>query len=49
MLQKKAIKKIDIYAKGGDAYMKGFTITYTDEEQDVVNSDAGYLADTIEF
>ena len=49
VLQKKAIKKIDIYAKSGDAYMKGFTITYADDDQDVINSDNGYLAETVEF
>ena len=49
MLQKKAIKKIDIMSKGGDAYMKGFVITYRDDESDIVNSGEGYLAQTIEF
>lgn len=49
ILQKKAIRKIDIMAKTGDAYMKGFVITYLDGESDVVNSGEGYLAQTVEF
>jgi len=32
ILQKKAIKKIDIMSKSGDAYLKGFVITYVDDE-----------------
>ena len=49
ILQKKAIQKIDIMAKSGDAYMKGFVITYVDGESDVINSGDGYLVQTIEF
>ena len=30
ILQKKAIQKIDIMSKSGDAYMKGLVITYVD-------------------
>ena len=48
-LQKKAIRKIDIMAKSGDAYMKGFVITYLDDECDIINSGDGYLAQTIDF
>ena len=29
--------------------MKGFTIEYRDGESDVINSDAGYVAECIEF
>ena len=49
VLQKKAIKKIDVMSKSGDAYMKGFVITYLDDESDVINSGEGYIAQTIEF
>ena len=49
MLQKKPIKKIDVMSKSGDAYMKGFVITYLDDESDVINSGEGYIAQTIEF
>ena len=49
VLQKKAIKKIDIMSKSGDAYMKGFVITYVDDESDVINSGEGYVAQTVQF
>lgn len=49
VLQKKAIKKIDIMSKSGDAYMKGFVITYVDDETDVINSGDGYVAQTVQF
>jgi len=49
ILQKKAIKKIDIMSKSGDAYMKGLVITYVDDESDIINSGDGYLVQTIEF
>lgn len=48
-LKSQPIASITVYKKSDNSYMRGFKITYRDGQSDIVNSDNGTEAGTINF